>query len=92
MLVNKAQDLVSFAIQPALIILSSSIIILFIVTMLIALNPWIAFGSFLGFSLIYLLIIVISRHWLGLRSEEIASGSVEVIKTLQEGLEVYEMF
>ncbi len=84
--VNKAQDLVSFAIQPALIILSSSIIISFIVAMLIALDPWVAFGSFLGFSLIYLLIIVISRHWLRLRSQKIASGSVEVIKTLQEGL------
>lgn len=67
-------------------LLSSIIILLAILIALFSVDPVIALISFGGFSLIYTIIITITRRRVRLNSQLIASESTKVIKSLQEGL------
>ena len=67
-------------------LISSIIVLVFILTALLALEPYIALLAFSGFGLIYFIVIRLTRKQLLRNGERIASESTNVIKSLQEGL------
>jgi ABC-type multidrug transport system fused ATPase/permease subunit len=67
-------------------LISSTVMLVAIFTTLIAVEPVMAFASFGGFGLIYVVIIRVSRGSLLRNSERVARESTKVIKSLQEGL------
>lgn len=83
---GKANGLIYSTIVPILTLISSSVILITILVAILAVEPVIAIAGFIGFGLIYLLIIGSTRHQLQSDSEKIANESTHVIKSLQEGL------
>lgn len=83
---EKSNDVVYRIILPAMTLVSSSMIFLAIFMVAIFLEPIITMTAFGGFGLIYLIIIKISRKRQISDSFCVARGSVQVLKTLQEGL------
>ena len=83
---SKANALVSLVILPIMIIVSSFLMLLFIMTALIAIEPIIAMSSFVGFGLIYLLVVSSTRKALSRNGQLMNQNSVRVLKALQEGL------
>ncbi len=83
---NKAHAVTFNIVLPALTLISNSLIMIAILAALVVIEPIIALATFGGFSLIYLMIIRLTRNKLLANSQVIASESVEVIKALQEGL------
>jgi len=73
-------------INPVLIFISSSVLITAILLALFAIDPFVASVSFMGFGLIYLLVIYYTKKKLIVNSEVIAEQSTQMIKALQEGL------
>ncbi|MEA9598571.1 ABC transporter ATP-binding protein [Polynucleobacter sp. AP-Sanab-80-C2] len=73
-------------IVPAMTIISSSVMLLFILIGLILMQPMVAIISFGGFGFIYLLIGMVTRKKLKRDSECIASESPKILKSLQESL------
>lgn len=71
---------------PALTILSSLLLAIAIMATLLIIQPFIAISAFLGFGLIYVVVIKISKRILIRNSQCISEESVKVIKALQEGL------
>jgi len=67
-------------------LVSSIIILIAILITLLTVDPQIAIAAFIGFGLIYGLIIMITRKRLLINSQRIAHESTQVIKSLQEGL------
>ena len=82
---GKANGVINI-ITMVLTLISSVILLLAILIALLAINPAIALMAFGGFSLIYFLIIRLTRKQLAANSELIAHESTQVIKSLQEGL------
>lgn len=85
-IVTKANGAISNVIMPSLTIISSSVLITMIMVALIAIDPFIALISFSSFGSMYLLIIYISRRQLLKDSRRAAEESIQVVKSLQEGL------
>jgi ATP-binding cassette, subfamily B, bacterial PglK len=83
---TKADGVIYNAIAPMLTLLSSMVMLCFILVALIYIDPTIAVGSFLGFGLIYAFIIKVTRKQLLSNGQKIARESTSVIKSLQEGL------
>ncbi len=83
---SKANGVISSIIQPALTLLSGSMLLIAILIALLSVDPVIALAAFGGFGLIYLLIIKLTRDKLISDGELIARESTQVIKSLQEGL------
>jgi len=71
---------------PFLTACSSVIILVFITIALIILNPLIAVSAILGFSIIYSLIIALTKKYLMINSARVSFEVSQVIKALQEGL------
>lgn len=71
---------------PLLLLLSSVVIILVVLLVLLSLSFSISMATFVGFGLIYGVVILVTRKRVMTSSQRIAVGSVKVIKTLQEGL------
>jgi ATP-binding cassette, subfamily B, bacterial PglK len=69
-----------------LILITSVVLLVFIMVTLIAINPFIAFVITIGFGLAYYIVASLSRRQLKLNSRIIAEGSTDLIKVLQEGL------
>lgn len=67
-------------------IIGASIMALSIVFALLSINPLVALVAFGGFGAMYLIIISLTRKSLLADSSTIASQSVQVLKSLQEGL------
>lgn len=82
----KANGTIYATIMPALVLISSCVMLTTVLLALLAVEPMIALGVFGGFGMIYLLIIRITRKQLLLDSQRIARESTQVIKALQEGL------
>ena len=82
---NQTNKLIGF-INGALAALSSILILIAVLSALIVINPIVALSTFIGFALIYILIIRFTRYKLILNSVQEAKNSNEVIKVLQEGL------
>jgi ATP-binding cassette subfamily B protein len=85
-IVTKANSAISSVIIPSLTIISSSFLMTMIMIALIAIDPFIAFISFTSFGSMYLLIIFVSRRQLLKDSQRVAKESIQVVKSLQEGL------
>ena len=84
-IVNKTSSATSI-ISQAITLISSGIILVFILLALLAVDPFIALVAFGGFGLIYALIIRLVRKQLLANSQLGARESTHVIKALQEGL------
>ena len=83
---TKADGVIYNAIAPILTLLSSMVMLSFILIALLYVDPVIAITSFLGFGLIYASIINLSRKQLLSNGQKISHESTSVIKSLQEGL------
>lgn len=83
---TKADGVIYNAIAPILTLLSSMVMLSFILIALLYVDPVIAITSFLGFGLIYASIINLTRKRLLSNGQKISHESTSVIKSLQEGL------
>jgi ABC-type multidrug transport system fused ATPase/permease subunit len=83
---TKSNSIIYGMMLPGLTLLSSGVILIFILITLVYVDPIIATISLFGFGLIYVTIIKATRKRLKVNSEKIAQSSVSVIKALQEGL------
>lgn len=83
---TKVSSVTSNVIISIINIAMSIIMTLMIMIALILVNPTIAIFSFLGFGLIYVIIIVITKNYVRENSKKISIESTKVIKALQEGL------
>jgi ATP-binding cassette, subfamily B, bacterial PglK len=83
---GKANAVVGSIILPGMFISSSILILLAIMVALIAIDKATAISAFIGFSLIYLLVIKFTKNALLRDSQRINKESTQVIKALQEGL------
>jgi ATP-binding cassette subfamily B protein len=77
---------VIFVINMVLNLISSSVMLVTILCAMLYVDTVVALSAFGGFGLIYLLIVGIGRKRLRTNSECVARESVNVIKSLQEGL------
>ena len=82
----KSNGVIYNSIIPALNLISASILLTTILIAMLYVDPFIALIAFGGFGLIYVLIIQFTRKQLMINSQCIALESVNVIKSLQEGL------
>jgi ATP-binding cassette subfamily B protein len=83
--INKVEDVIS-AINLVLNLFSCFILIIAIFIAIMVVNPLVAVSSTLGFGLIYLIIIYVTKNKLFLNSRRVADNSTIVIKSLQEGM------
>ncbi|MDO8652484.1 MAG: ABC transporter ATP-binding protein [Undibacterium sp.] len=83
---GKANGVIHSTVLPVLTLFSSSVMLITILIALLAIEPVIALVAFGGFGLIYVLIIRLTRGQLLADSQCVARESVQVIKSLQEGL------
>ena len=83
---QKAKDLVGAIIQPTLLILSSVAILLAVIFTLLAIQPIIAVTAFLGFGLIYAVVVSITKRRIAKNSQTIATQQGRVTQAMQEGL------
>jgi ABC-type multidrug transport system fused ATPase/permease subunit len=84
--VIKARLVVTQIVLPLITVASSTLMLIVVVALLIAINPLVAVIALGGLSLIYLLIILLTRAKLAANGEKINQSSGRVIKTLQEGI------
>ena len=83
---TKSNGVIYSAIVPTLTLISSSVMLFFILMALLTVEPLVALVAFGGLGLIYLCIIRLTRKQLIVDSKCEASESTQVIKSLQEGL------
>ena len=83
---DKANSVIKNVILPVLTLVSASVILIAILMVLLLIEPVIALVTFGSFGMIYILLIRLTRKKLLLYSQCTASESVQVIKSLQEGL------
>lgn len=83
---RKAENLVHSVIQPVLLIISSSVILLSIISALLVIQPVIALSAFLGFGFIYAAVVAVTKHKIGNNSQIIATHQAKITKAIQEGL------
>jgi len=83
---QKATNLVGSIILPTLLFLSSVVILLAVISTLLAIQPIIALAAFLGFGLIYAIVVFITKRHIAKNSQTIATQQARVTKAIQEGL------
>ncbi len=83
---GKSHGVIYSTITPALNLLSSGIMLVAILIAMLYVDPAIALAAFGGFGLIYVIIVQFTRKYLMINSKCIAEESVNVMKSLQEGL------
>lgn len=83
---SKANGVVYSTILPALIILSSTLMLFFILLVLLSIEPIIALTAFAGFGFIYMGVIFATKKALARDSARINRESSQVVRALQEGL------
>ncbi len=83
---QKANDLVWFIIQPTLFILSSMVILTVVIATLLYIEPVMAIATFLGFGLIYSVVVIITKSQIAKNSQVISLQQGKVTKAIQEGL------
>ena len=85
-ILGKAKSIVAYTITPILTILSSSLMLLAILSVVVAIDPAVALAAFAGFGTIYALVILVTKKQLAIDSQHMSGESTQVIKALQEGL------
>jgi ATP-binding cassette, subfamily B, bacterial PglK len=83
---RKAEGLVYYIIQPMLLVVSSVVILVAVIATLLAIQPVIAFAAFLGFGLIYAVVVSITKRRIAHNSQIISVQQGKVTKAIQEGL------
>ena len=83
---GKANGVIYSIILPALMLISSSVMLIAILIALLTVQPVIAISAFGGFGFIYVVIIRLTRKRLLIDSLCAARETTQVIKSLQEGL------
>jgi ABC-type multidrug transport system fused ATPase/permease subunit len=83
---NETNLVIYNAILPLLTLVTSFFLLIFISSAMIFINPFIAIKAIIGFGVIYLLIVFLTRNNLKKNGELISKNSAQCIKTLQEGL------
>jgi ATP-binding cassette, subfamily B, bacterial PglK len=84
--VQKASGLVANIVQPVMLLISSSIILVAVIVTLLAIQPVMALASFLGFGLIYAAVVSITKSRIARNSQTIAAQQGRVTRAIQEGL------
>jgi len=85
-IITKTSSVIAYVLTPILTLISSCIILLGIVTALFMIDITMALIAFIGFGILYWIVIRITRHRLKANSDCIATQSTQMIKSLQEGL------
>ena len=83
---TKVDGVILHIINPILIAVSSSVILVAILGLLILFDPWVSLIIFIGFVIIYLVIIKVFKSRLWLNSKKISLETTQVIKLVQESL------
>ena len=83
---QKANSVVGGMISPVVTIISSTLMLVSILVVLLSINPMVAICAFVGFGLIYVIIIFVTKKALERDSHRINHETTQVIKALQEGL------
>jgi len=83
---TKVNTVISNVIVPLITLISSAAIMVAIMGTLFVINPQIAFLSFGGFGVAYVVIIGLTRKRLKTNSQKISVESNKLVKSLQEGL------
>ncbi len=83
---HKTNDVIYGVMTPALNVVSSCFMLVAILLTLLVIDSMIAIVAFVGFGLIYLTVVRLTRQRLSSNSAAIARDSTLVIKCLQEGL------
>ena len=83
---TKANAIVYVIIMPVLNILSSSMMLVFVLMALITIDPWVASYTFAGFGVIYGIIIFSTKKMLLRNSQNVNQKVNQVFKAMQEGL------
>ncbi len=83
---KKVDGVVSYVLVPLLTLLSSTVLLVAITLVLIAIDPMVALVATVGFGASYGLIAWMSRRRLHRNSQRIAHNQTQVIRALQEGL------
>lgn len=84
-ILNKSSNIIYGVINPIMILISSTLILLTVLIILIAMDPVVAITAMGGFGFIYLLVIRLTRRQLLLNSHRISTHSTNVYQSLQEG-------
>tara|TARA_B110000008_G_scaffold74441_1_gene75539 strand:- start:3109 stop:4797 length:1689 start_codon:yes stop_codon:yes gene_type:complete len=85
-IIAKTSTVIGSVIMPIVNLISSSILIISIMSALFVINTSVALMAFIGFGVLYSVIIHFTRIQLNENSQIIADKSTEMIKSLQEGL------
>ena len=83
---TKANSVVDIALTPVAVILSSTLMMVSILATLLIIDPIIAITSFVGFSAIYVVVILATKKALARDSQRVNTELSRVFKALQEGL------
>ena len=82
----KTEMVINGIIRPALVLISSVILIIAIFLTLFFINSQVAINSILGFGSIYLIVILITKRKVKKNSLSISKETTQMVKALQEGL------
>ena len=83
---NKSNSVIWGNIAPFLTLISSAVMLTFILTALIWADPKTAITAFVGFGLIYACVLMLTKNRLRRNGQLIFTEQARVIKSLQEGL------
>jgi ATP-binding cassette subfamily B protein len=83
---GKVNVVIYSVIDPALSLLSASVMLIAILIALLTIDPTIALAAFCGFGMIYAFIIRLTRNRLMIASRIIADNATQLMQSLQEGL------
>lgn len=83
---NKVAAVIGYFLTPVLTLFSSAVILMAILGALLAVDPWMSMAAFVGFGMIYGVVILITREKLTVYSQRMSTESTKVVKVLQEGL------
>jgi len=85
-IITKTNTVIYGILTPALAFISSVILLIGIMGVLFAINISVALSAFIGFGLLYWLVIRYTKKQLKDNSQIIADQSTQMVKSLQEGL------
>ena len=85
-IITKTSVVINGVLTPILTLISSIILLISIMGLLLTINTSVALSTFIGFGLLYWLIIRYAKSQLKNNSQIIANQSTQMIKSLQEGL------
>jgi len=86
-IITKTTTVTKGVIAPVLNLISTTVTIIGIILVLVAINIFVTLTAFVGFGSLYLLVMFLTRRNLSGNSKRIADTSDQMVKSLQEGLE-----